>query len=89
VGRLTRIRGSNRSEFAILVADAHQGRGLGTELLSRLVQVGRDHGVEAIVADILPENREMQRVSERVGFACRFDQADGVLKAELVLGSVR
>jgi acetyltransferase len=85
VGRLTRQRGLNAGEFAILISDALQGQGLGTELLSRVVQVGRDKGLERITADILPENRDMQHVSQKVGFACRFDQDEGVVRAELVL----
>jgi acetyltransferase len=85
VGRLTRQRGLNTGEFAILVSDAMQGQGLGTELLSRVVQVGRERGLERITADILPENRDMQHVSEKVGFACRFDADEGVVRAELVL----
>jgi acetyltransferase len=62
-----------------------QGQGLGTELLRRLVQVGRDAGVDRITADILPDNRDMQVVSTRVGFTCRFVPEEGVVKADLSL----
>lgn len=85
VGRLTKARGLPAGEFAIVVSDEVQGRGLGTELLRRLVQVGRDEGLERIWGDILPENREMQVVAGRVGFACAFDEATGTVRAELVL----
>lgn len=85
VGRLTRQRGTSHGEFAILVSDSLQGQGLGTELLRRVVQVGRDQGLERITADILPENRDMQRVSEKVGFACAYDVEAGLVKAALTL----
>jgi acetyltransferase len=85
VGRLTRQRGLNAGEFAIIVSDELQGQGLGRELLTRIVQVGRDEGMERITADILPDNRDMQAVSEKVGFTCRYVAEEGVVKAELVL----
>ena len=40
VGRLTRILGTNDAEVAVLVSDQFHGRGLGKELLARLVIVG-------------------------------------------------
>jgi len=85
VGRLTKLRGQRRAEFAIIVSDDMQGLGLGRELLRRLVQVGRDEGVERITADILPDNRSMQIVSEQLGFSCRYVPDEGVVQAELVL----
>jgi acetyltransferase len=85
VGRLTKQRGTNKGEFAITVSDDMQGVGLGTELLRRVVDVGRREGLSAIVADILPENRDMQRVSEKVGFRCSFDSDEGIVRASLDL----
>ena len=39
VGRLSKIRGTDDAEFALLVSDEHQGRGFGTELLRRLIAI--------------------------------------------------
>lgn len=68
VGRLSKSHGVNEAEFAMLVSDPYQRQGLGTELLLRLVQIGRDEQLEGIVATILAENIAMQRVCEKVGF---------------------
>jgi acetyltransferase len=68
VGRLSKLHGINEGEFALLVSDPWQKQGLGTELLGRLVQIGREENLERIKAEILPENRAMQRVCEKVGF---------------------
>jgi len=68
VGRLTRLRGTADAEFAILISDEVQHQGLGTEMLRRLVEVGRDWGMRRIVADILAGNRAMQGVSKSLGF---------------------
>jgi acetyltransferase len=85
VGRLTVQRGTRTGEFAILVSDDLQGQGLGTELLRRVVQFGRDQRLERIVADMLPENQDMQHVSEKVGFRCRYLSDDHLVKAEMTL----
>lgn len=68
VGRLTKLTGRNEAEFALLVSDAHQGKGLGTELLTRLVEIGEDEKLDRITADVLRENMGMKLVSEKVGF---------------------
>ncbi|NEQ71621.1 MAG: bifunctional acetate--CoA ligase family protein/GNAT family N-acetyltransferase [Okeania sp. SIO2C9] len=67
-GRLSKSHGVNEAEFSMLVSDPYQRQGLGTELLLRLVQIGRDEQLEGIVATILAENIAMQRVCEKVGF---------------------
>ena len=69
----------------MLVADAYQRQGLGTELLRRLVQIGRDEKLARIVASIDVDNRDMQIVSERVGFTVSYDQHEELMKARLDL----
>jgi acetyltransferase len=68
VARLSRLGGTNDGDVAIVVIDQFQRRGLGSELLRRLIEIGRDEHLERITADILAENREMQRVCEKLGF---------------------
>src|SRR5208282_3745013 len=68
VGRLSKLHGVNEAEFAVLVSDDRHGLGLGTELLGRLVQVGRDEKLERIVGQILPENHAMQHICKKIGF---------------------
>ena len=47
VGRLTKIHGTNDGEVAVLISDKYQGRGLGKELLARLLIVGADEKLAA------------------------------------------
>ncbi|HIK31753.1 MAG TPA: bifunctional acetate--CoA ligase family protein/GNAT family N-acetyltransferase [Oscillatoriales cyanobacterium M59_W2019_021] len=68
VCRGSKQHGTNEAEFAMLVNDRWQGRGLGTELLKRLLEVGRDENLDRMTADILPENRAMQHVCQKLGF---------------------
>ncbi|MEC4813143.1 MAG: bifunctional acetate--CoA ligase family protein/GNAT family N-acetyltransferase [Scytonema sp. PMC 1069.18] len=85
VGRLSKLHGKNEAEFAMLVSDPFQCKGLGTELLQRLIQVGRDENLERISAEILSENHGMQRVSEKLGFRISRSAEASVVKAELNL----
>lgn len=85
VGRLSKLHGISEAEFSMLVSDPFQCRGLGTELLKRLLQVGRDEQLKQINADILPENLAMQRVCEKVGFRLDRRVDLGVVRAEVEL----
>ncbi|NER82609.1 MAG: bifunctional acetate--CoA ligase family protein/GNAT family N-acetyltransferase, partial [Leptolyngbya sp. SIO1D8] len=83
VGRLSKLHGRNEAEFAMLVSDTYQKQGIGTKLLEQLVQAGRDEGLDYITAEILHENRAMQRVCEKVGFSLK--RAPDFVKAKIAL----
>jgi acetyltransferase len=86
VGRLSKSHTANEAEFALLVADEFQGKGLGTELLRRLVRIGSDEKLDRIVGDILLANAQMLAVSKRVGFRSRGTGENGIVSVELDLG---
>lgn len=71
VGRLSRVHGRNEAEFSMLVSDPYQHQGLGTELLRLLLEIARNEGMERVTAEVLQENRAMQRVCEKLGFTLR------------------
>ncbi len=50
------VDGPGQAEIAYEVADAWQGRGIGTRLLRKLVATARRHGVERLHASIRPDN---------------------------------
>lgn len=83
IGRLTRARNADTAEFALLISDAYQGHGLGTELLRRLLAYGRAEGVARVEAYILAENRGMLHVCQKLGF--RFHREAEVIKATIDL----
>jgi acetyltransferase len=86
VGRLSKLHGTSEAEFAILVSDRYQCQGLGSELLKRLLQVGRDEHLTLISAEILTENSAMQRVSEKLGFRIYPTADASVVRAEIRIG---
>lgn len=83
IGRLTKTHGSTEAEFAMLVVDDHQRRGIGTQLLKRLLEIGRQEGVERVVAYMLGENRGMRLISKRLGF--QFEREGSLFKASIDL----
>jgi acetyltransferase len=83
IGRLSKLRGRNEAELAVLVDDRHQHLGMGTELYRRLIQVARDEKLERVVSIILSENQDMIRICQKLGFHLRSDMEDGTVRAEL------
>lgn len=67
-GRLTRLHGKPVGEFGLLVGDTFQGRGLGPQVMKRLIDVGREEGLERIIGYILPDNNAMLRICDELGF---------------------
>ena len=83
VGRL--IRDSEKeAEFAVLISDAFQGHGLGTELVKRLIEIARADGLDRVTADVLGENRQMIEICKLLGFRLEYG-GEGVVTAELDL----
>ncbi|MEP7063578.1 MAG: GNAT family N-acetyltransferase [Betaproteobacteria bacterium] len=66
----------HRAEFAIVVADAWQGRGVGERLMQRLMDVARASGVVHLEGTVLRSNVAMLRFVDRLGFAARDDAED-------------
>lgn len=85
VGRMSKVFGTNEAEVAVLISDAWQGRGLGKELLARLLIVGADEKLDRLTADILPDNRDVQRLCERVGFSMKHVPDEEIVRAEFKL----
>ncbi len=85
VGRLSRGSLTDEAEFSILISDRFQRRCLGTLLLEKLLDVGREEGLHRITASILFENYPMQHISKKLGFALHRDTEEMVMKADLEL----
>jgi acetyltransferase len=85
VARLIKMPGENEAEFALIISDHFQRLGLGTELLRRLLQIGRDEKLQRIVADILLDNRAMQHVAKKLGFSLRSAFGGSSVKAVIDL----
>jgi len=85
VGRLTREHSSADAEFALLVSDAWHERGLGTELLRRLVSLARNEGIRRVFGAILLENRTMQEICRQLGFEMSCSTEEGMMEASIMV----
>ena len=85
-GRWVRTSVAPGAEFALSVADAWQGHGIGRHLLSALVQAGREKGLPCLSGDVLPDNVAMRSLALAQGFACGLHPEDAdLLRAQLRL----
>jgi acetyltransferase len=79
VSRYARIDASRRAECAIVVADAWQGRGLGSELMRSLVMAAVDRDIDCLEGTTLAENGRIAEWARRFGFAVRTQPNSGGL----------
>ena len=68
-----------------MISDRFQRQGLGTELLTRLLQIGRDEKIRRIVGVIRPENDAMKGVCQKLGFRLAYRIDEPVIEAEIDL----
>src|SRR5215218_342706 len=82
IGRYDRLDDPTEAEVAFNIADAHQGRGIGSILLEHLAAAARENGIRKFSAEVLPENRKMLMVFSDAGYDVRRHFDDGVVSLE-------
>ncbi|AHI00261.1 bifunctional GNAT family N-acetyltransferase/acetate--CoA ligase family protein [Kutzneria albida] len=85
VGRFDRLDGGDSAEVAFVVADPHQGRGLGSILLEHLAAAARERGLDRFVAEVLAENGQMVRVFRDAGYQVTRSFEGGSLHLEFAI----
>ena len=73
------------AEFAIQVASAWQGKGLGSRLLTKLMQYLRAHGTSEVIGQCLLENAAMAALAKSLGFKVSQDPSGDVSQMRLTL----
>lgn len=79
VARCARIDEGRDYDFAIVLADAWQHLGLGSQLLRRLLEVSAAAGVSRLVGLTLATNGPMLALAHRCGFLLRRDPQDAAM----------
>jgi len=64
---------AGEAEFAIVLSDDWQGRGLGKRLLESLLLAAKKDGVRRIAGTTLSENRAMLALARKLGFGLSAD----------------
>ncbi|HEV7653440.1 MAG TPA: GNAT family N-acetyltransferase [Mycobacteriales bacterium] len=80
VGRYDRLGERADAEVAFVVADAQQGRGIGSVLLEHLAAAARERGIQRFVAEVLAENSRMVRVFTDAGYSAQYRYESGVVE---------
>jgi acetyltransferase len=68
-----------RWDFAIVIGDAWQGRGLGEALLQRLIDCAGEAGVGILSGITLSDNYRMLALGRKLGFSTRREAGDSTL----------
>jgi acetyltransferase len=87
VCRYVRLPDGETCEFAVVVADAWQGKGLGSRLMKRLAQIARDRGMKSLVGFVLADNDGMLAMCRRLGMRIEADADGTTRRAVLDLGN--
>ncbi len=74
----------SHAEIAVVVADDHQGRGIGTLLIHALCVAAIDRGIKLLFGYALADNEAMLRIFERLD-ARAIPDGHGVVRYELPL----
>jgi acetyltransferase len=87
VGRLS-LEGAECAEFALIVSDAWQDRGVGAALLEDLIAIARAGNLRRLIGFVLADNASMLDLCRRLGFDFSPPE-DGVIQASLDLDPPR
>jgi acetyltransferase len=73
-------------EFALVVTDSFQGKGLGQKLMAVLMEAARSNGLSEIEGEVLSNNHNMLKLMMRLGFAIKTSEDDqSVMKVSRAL----
>lgn len=76
----------NDAEFAIVIEDAWQGKGLGTLMFSRLLDIAKSNGLTKLFGYTLKNNADMIHIAEKTGHPYTLkDDDDQTLLIEIKL----
>jgi RimJ/RimL family protein N-acetyltransferase len=85
VVRYEREKGTDGAEYAALVEDRFQGRGLGIGLTRHLIEAARENGIGRLYAMVMRENAGMLRLLRSLDLPEREHWRDGAEHVEIDL----
>jgi acetyltransferase len=68
VSRVILGKDQKSAEFAILISDHWQGKGIGAELLKRCLAISKERNIEEVYGVVLAENTTMLALGRKLGF---------------------
>jgi acetyltransferase len=85
IGRLAKSPLKNEAEVAAIISDSYQRKGIGRELIARIVRIARDEKLDRLTASVLTENPAMRILLEGQGFVFTSGQDPDILEGEMSL----
>jgi acetyltransferase len=85
VSRLVMAADRSTAEFAVIIADPWQGKGLGYKLLEEVINIAREQGVILLHGDVLAQNQPMLDMVKRLGFTLKKDTEGQTYRVEMLL----
>jgi len=79
IGRYYLNAKTNLAEVAFVVRDHWQNRGIGSFLLRTLINIARRNGITGFTAEVLRENKAMQKVFNKSGCRISSQLEEGVI----------
>jgi GNAT superfamily N-acetyltransferase len=76
---------ASQGEVAFAAIDKYQGQGIGTMLMRHLVAIARQAGLQELIADVLPANRQMLKIFQTCGLPMTTRLEDGAVHVTLKL----
>jgi acetyltransferase len=84
IGRLIIEPDFRNGEYAVLVHDDYQGKGLGYKLVDLIIGIAQDKGLEEIYGKVLTENERMLQMARKLGFQYQL-MAGGLTEVRMTL----
>ena len=67
-------------EFALVIADTMQGKGLGQKLMIALMDAARAKGLKIMIGEVLKNNANMLKLMHRLEFSMEDSAEDATIK---------
>jgi acetyltransferase len=83
VGRIISEPDQRGGEFAVVISDQYQGKGLGRKLVDMLIDIAEEKKLESIYGIVLKDNSNMLSLCREMGFTMRPEE--DVYRVELAL----
>ncbi|MBL7115549.1 MAG: GNAT family N-acetyltransferase [Kiritimatiellae bacterium] len=83
IGRYYLDKSTNMAEVAFVVADTWQNKGIGSFLLRHLGTIARRNGIRGFTAEVLRDNRAMQRVFQKSPFTLSSKPSEDVVSLHM------
>ena len=85
LARLSKMHGMQDGRLSALVADQYQSQGIGSELMSKLVQIAREEKLCNLTTTLTSDNQAMHSIFKKLGFTISPDGKNQFSAAKLEL----